>query len=77
MDKKTVNEHLKQLVFYNGYLGILKYSKKDKCYCGKVIGNKYSKLKGLISFEGKTIGEAKYDFRRGVRDYMDSLKQFS
>lgn len=47
----------KQFLKYKGYRGSVEYSLEDNILFGKIIG-----IKGLISYDGKTIEELKKAF---------------
>ncbi|MBU3828029.1 MAG: type II toxin-antitoxin system HicB family antitoxin [Candidatus Lactobacillus pullistercoris] len=60
----------KQFLKYKGYRGSVEYSLEDNILFGKIIG-----IKGLISYDGKTIEELKKHFKRALDDYLDLCKQ--
>lgn len=55
---------------YKGYYGTVDYSLKDDVLFGKVVG-----IKGLLSYEGKTIADLKKDFESVIDDYIEDCKK--
>ena len=51
---------------YKGYVGTVEYSDKDNILFGKVLG-----IKGLVSYEGESVGELRRDFEEAVDDYLE------
>lgn len=66
-----INEMKEKILNYKSYRGTVEYSEKDKVFYGEVLG-----IKGLISYEGRTIEELKQDFQGAVDDYLDMLKRY-
>lgn len=50
---------------YKDYYGTIEVSEEDNLLYGKVIG-----IRGLLSYEGKTVEELKKDFRGVVDEYI-------
>lgn len=50
---------------YKGFTGSVEYSKDDDCLFGKVIN-----IDGLISYEGRTLTELRYDFEQSIEFYL-------
>lgn len=55
---------------YKGYTGSINYSAADWVYYGQVFG-----IKGLISYEGKTLAALRQDFVGAVDDYLELCRQ--
>lgn len=53
---------------YKGFSGSVEYSKEDDCLFGKVtnIDN------GLISYEGRTLTELRYDFEQSIEFHLNN-----
>lgn len=51
---------------YRGYTGSINYSAVDWVYYGQVLG-----IKGLISYEVKTLAALQQDFAGAIDDYLD------
>ena len=51
---------------YKGYYGSVDYSAEDDILFGSVIG-----VRGLISYEGKSIDELKENFKEAVDSYLE------
>lgn len=58
------------LLKYKDYYGTVEYSAADELLFGKVIG-----IRGLISYEGKSIDELKADFETAVDDYLEYCEE--
>jgi len=58
---------------YKDYIGSVYYSRKDKCYHGKVLG--LSKM--LLSYEGDTLNNLKTDFEYSIDEYLEDCKKSS
>ncbi|RHE69280.1 hypothetical protein [Blautia obeum] len=55
-----------KLLYYRGYSGDVHYSQDDSCYYGTV-----RNIKGLVTYEGKTLEELEEDFYGAVDDYLE------
>lgn len=55
---------------YKGYTGSINYSAADWVYYGQVLG-----IKGLISYEGKTLAALRQDFAGAIDDYLEMCRQ--
>lgn len=55
---------------YKKYYGTINASSEDNLLYGKVIG-----IKGLLSYEGKTVAELKKDFENVVDEYIQDCKK--
>ena len=55
---------------YRDYTGSINYSAADWVYYGQVLG-----IKGLISYEGKTLAALRQDFARAIDDYLEMCRQ--
>lgn len=53
---------------YKGFTGSVEYSKEDNCLFGKVLNID----KGLISYEGRTLTELRYDFEQSIEFYLNN-----
>lgn len=51
---------------YKGYCGSVDFSAEDDVLFGSVIG-----IRGLISYEGKSIDELRANFEGAVDDYLE------
>ena len=54
------------IIDHKGYYGSVDYSAEDNILFGSVIG-----VRGLISYEGKSIDELKADFEEAVDSYLE------
>ena len=50
---------------HKGYTGTIEYTAEDDVLFGKVVG-----IRGLISYEGRSISEVKSNFVDAVDDYL-------
>lgn len=55
---------------YKNYYGTINVSSENNLLYGKVIG-----IKGLLSYEGKTVAELKKDFQDVVNEYIDDCNK--
>lgn len=55
---------------YKNYTGTVEYSSEDDCLYGKVLG-----VRGLLSYEGKSVVELKEDFHHAVDEYLTFCQQ--
>ena len=55
---------------HKGYYGTVEYSSTDKVFHGKVIG-----IKGLISYEGKSVDELNNDFISAIDEYLEMCEE--
>lgn len=58
-----------KMLHYKDYYGTVNISEEDNVLYGKVIG-----IKGLLSYEGKTIEGLKQDFHNVVDEYVADCK---
>lgn len=58
------------LLKYKDFYGTVEYSAADEILFGKVIG-----IRGLVSYEGKSVEELKEDFEAAVEDYLDYCEE--
>ena len=57
------------IIEHKGYYGSVDYSAEDNILFGSVIG-----VRGLISYEGRSIDELKADFEEAVDSYLEMCK---
>ena len=57
---------MKRAVCYLGYRTEIEWSEEDKLYYGKI-----EDITDLVCFEGKTIEEARENFKTAVDDYIE------
>lgn len=55
---------------YKGYEGSVGYSAEDNCLCGKVLN-----IRGLLSYEGRSLAELERDFKACVNDYLETCER--
>ena len=57
---------------YKGYTGGVKIDPDCDLICGRILD-----INDVITFEGKTVDEARQDFQESVDDYLDWCKELS
>lgn len=57
---------------YKGYTTIIKYSKQDKVFYGKI-----DNIDDLVSFHSEDIISVTSEFHKAVNDYIETLKELT
>ncbi len=58
---------MNNILSYKGYKGSIEFSREDNCLYGQVLG---IDKRHLISYEGSSIDELKYDFEAGIDEFL-------
>lgn len=58
------------MIEYKGYVGVFEFDEKTDLFMGKI-----SNIKGLITFQGKTVENTKLDFKDVVNEYLSWCKK--
>jgi len=58
------------VLLHNGFVGTYSFSEEDGVFYGKIEG-----IKGLVSFEGKTMQDLEQDFKDAVNSYIEYCKR--
>lgn len=61
---------MEKMLHYNDYYGTINFSVEDNILYGKVIG-----IKGVLSYEGRTLEELNEDFKNTVNEYINDCKE--
>ena len=59
-----------EIMHYKNYYGTVEVSVEDNILYGKVVG-----IRGLLSYEGKTVKELKQDFHDVIDEYVADCKR--
>lgn len=56
---------MEDFLVYHNYCGNVRYSKKENCLCGRVLG-----IRKKIEYKGRTLEELEYNFSQEIESYL-------